>query len=408
LSELCKQCQLNFSIAHCNFQLRGEESRRDEDFVRLLGKKYEVRVFVERFETEVYTKTEKLSVQEAARKLRYDFFYRLKKENNFSWILLAHHADDNIETLLMNFFRGTGLQGMKGMPLSNDQLLRPMLEFRRTEILSFAEEQGLDWVEDSSNASSKYTRNFFRNELIPEIKKVYPEVEQNLLGNIRRFTDISDFYQKAIAKAKSDLFQQNGNEIRIPVLQLLKYGETVIYEIIKDFGFGEKQVAEVIKLIDSGSGKFIENEQYQIIRHRNWLIISPKNQSAETFIIESQDEKLNFSGGSISIREIPVEKFNLDTSSSVAQLDARHIEFPLLMRRWKQGDYFYPLGMPKKKKLARFFIDSRLSKNQKENIWVLESNKRIVWVVGHRIDDRCKIIPSTKSIIKITYQNKVI
>jgi tRNA(Ile)-lysidine synthase len=405
LCELCKQCGIQFSIAHCNFQLRGEESERDEKFVRSLGEKYGVEVFVKKFDTNAFVEEKKISIQEAARDLRYDWFVQLKKEKGFSFTLLAHHADDNIETLLMNFFRGTGLQGLTAMPEENlDEkfFLRPLLEVRRKEIIEFAKQNNLQWVEDSSNASSKYTRNFFRNELLPAIKKAYPQVEENLLGNIERFKKTNVLYQTSVEELKKKVCEQYASEVRIPILKLMKYQHTsLIYEIIKDYGFGEKQVEEVIKLAGADSGKFIENYQYQIIRHRNWFIIAPKTIIADTIAIEEGVEKICFSRGRLELKTIPKEKFHLQKKESVAQLDPKHIEYPLLLRKWRRGDYFYPLGMRKKKKLSRFFIDRKLPKNQKENIWVLESNKKIVWIVGMRIDDRFKITDSTKEILSI-------
>jgi len=406
LCELCRLSGFEFSIAHCNFQLRGEESERDENFVRGLGVKYGVDVFVKRFETEKYAGEKKISIQEAARELRYDWFVELKKEKDFSFTLLAHHADDNVETLLMNFFRGTGLQGLTAMPEENrdeKSFLRPLLEVRRKAIMEFANAHQLQWVEDSSNFSSKYTRNFLRNEWLPSIKKVYPQAEENLLDNIDRFKKINALYQISVEELKKKICETHPSEVRIPVLKLMKYQHTsLIYEIIKDYGFGEKQVEEVIRLAAADSGKYIENDQYQIIKHRNWFVIAPKSSFADTVVIEEGVETVCFAGGKLELKIIPKEKFRLQKKENLAQLDLRRIEFPLLLRKWKQGDYFYPLGMPKKKKLARFFIDRKLPKNRKENIWVLESGKKIIWVVGMRIDDRFKVTDSTKAVLLIT------
>jgi tRNA(Ile)-lysidine synthase len=406
MCELCKQRGGQFAIAHCNFGLRGEESDRDERFVRSLGEKYGVEVFVKKFDTEAYANEKKISVQEAARELRYDWFVQLRKEKPFSFTLLAHHADDNIETLLMNFFRGTGLQGLTAMPEENlDEkfFLRPLLGVRRKEILEFAKRNNLKWVEDSSNASSKYTRNFFRNELLPAIKTVFPQVEENLLDNIDRFKRINALYQTSVDGLKEKVCEEYASEIRIPILKLMKYRHTsLIYEIIKDYGFSEKQVDEVIKLADAESGKFIKNASYQIIKHRNWFIIAPRAEFADTIAIEEGMESICFGGGKLELKTIAKEKFQLQKKEDIAQLDAKHIEFPLLLRKWKQGDYFYPLGMRKKKKLARFFIDLKLPKNKKENSWVLESNKKIIWVVGMRIDDRFKVTENTREVLSIS------
>ena len=405
LCTLCKQAGLNFSIAHCNFQLRGEESERDEQFVRSLAAQYNVGVNVIRFDTATYAEEHKLSIQEAARKLRYSWFLDLRAEKKAAYTLIAHHAHDNIETLLMNFFRGTGLQGLTAMPewnLTQTYILRPLIGFRRREIEQFARDNNLKWVEDSSNNSLKYTRNYFRNELIPALRSIYPSVEENLLDNIDRFKKINAFYQNAIFEAKEKLLTHNKSEVKIPVKKLLEFQHTsLIYEIIKDYGFGEKQVEEVIKLCHADSGKYIQNDEYQIIKHRNWLIIAPVFVRTDTIAIDKEQKQVRFSGGLLELKSSSVKKVQLDKSPNIAQLDANHIEFPLLLRKWEQGDYFYPLGMPKQKKLARFFIDQKLAKHEKENIWVIESAGRIIWVVGHRIDDRFKLTPNTKEILKI-------
>lgn len=405
LCQLSKEAGLSFAIAHCNFGLRGEESNRDEAFVRNLGEQYGAAVYVKKFDTLATADEQKLSIQEAARNLRYQWFEDLRKEHGFAYILLAHHANDNIETLLLNFFRGTGLEGLTGMPevKKQAQCLRPMLHLKRSEIEVYAKAKGLQWVEDSSNASSKYTRNFFRNELIPQIKTVFPKVEDNLLNNIRRFGETATLYNDLVGGLKKKVSEKKGEEVHIPVLKLLQYKDTsLIYEIIKDFGFGEPYVAEVIKLAAAPSGKYVANEQYRIIRHRAWLIIAPKSITAETLVVEKTDETIRFGSQELRLQFIGMEKFMLDKSPLVAQLDAKEIEFPLVLRKWKKGDYFYPLGMLKKKKLARFFIDQKLSQTQKEKVWVLESHKRIVWICGHRIDDRFKVTESTRQVLQLT------
>jgi tRNA(Ile)-lysidine synthase len=405
LCEFGQQVGLTFAIAHCNFGLRGEESERDEAFVRNLGEKYTVDVFVKKFDTAAYAEEHRLSIQEAARKLRYDWFENVRKEQGFAYTLLAHHADDNIETLLMNFFRGSGLEGLTGMPEEKAAFhcLRPMLQIRRAEIEAFAKENKLLWVEDSSNNSSKYTRNFFRNELIPQVRKVFPQAEENLLNTIHRLQQTALLYKELAGGLKRKVCEVKGEEVHIPVLKLMKYKHTsLIYEIIKDFGFGEKTVDEVLKLAEAASGKYIANERYRIIRHRAWFIIAPVTMTAETLVIDKEDEIVQFGSQQIQIKRIIKERFSFDKSSAVAQLDAKEIEFPLVLRKWKAGDYFYPLGMRKKKKLARFFIDQKLSKTEKEKVWVVESHKRIVWIVGYRIDDRFKVTNSSKEMLQFT------
>lgn len=410
LCELCKQAGFDFAIAHCNFKLRGEESDRDENFVRALAKKYDVEIFLKKFETEKYAAEKKLGIQEAARNLRYEWFKEIAQQQTTNnkrqaYILTAHHANDNIETLLMNFFKGTGINGLQGISSKQNNIVRPLLIAKKEEIKEFANENNLSFVEDSSNTSEKYTRNYFRNQLIPGIQKVFPQAEDNLIKNIERFGNIKTLYQQSINLHKKKLLEIKGEEIHIPALKILKSEPlpTIVYEIIKDYGFTSNQTKDVIKLLQSDSGKYIQSSSHRIIKNRNWLIISPNNTAvAENILIEEKDKLIEFALGPLKFEMVSTINCQLSTVNSIATLDADEIKFPLLLRKWKQGDYFYPLGMRKKKKLSRFFIDQKLSLTEKENIWILEMNKKIIWIVGKRIDDRFKITPSTKNVLKIS------
>ena len=419
LCELCKQAGYNFTIAHCNFQLRGEESERDEVFVKELGKKYDVEVLIKKFDTEKYAAENKLSIQVAARELRYTWFKEiLSKEKSKSnseipnsqsltpnYLITAHHANDNIETLLMNFFKGTGINGLHGILSKQGNIIRPLLFAKKEELVEFATENNLSFIEDSSNASDKYTRNYFRNRLIPDLQKVFPQVADNLLNNIDRFREIEMLYQQSIDQAKKKLTEQKRNEIHIPILKLLKTAplHSIVYEIIKEYGFTAHQTDEVVALLKSETGKYIQSESHRIIKNRNWLIIAPnENTEAETIFIEKKDKQVEYSEGKLSFELQSTQNSKLKTQNDIAQLNASEIKFPLLLRKWKPGDYFYPLGMQKKKKLSRFFTDQKLSLTQKEKTWVIEMNKKIIWVVGLRIDDRFKITDSTKNILQIT------
>jgi tRNA(Ile)-lysidine synthase len=271
--------------------------------------------------------------------------------------------------------------------------------------MAFAATHKLSYMEDSSNASDKYSRNYFRNQLIPGLQKIFPQVEDNLMDNLQRFREIEILYRQSIQLHKEKLLEQKGNEIHIPVLKLLKAVPlaTVVYEIIKDHGFTAHQTGDVISLLKSESGKYIQSQTHRVIKNRNWLIISPNETlDAENILIEEGEEKVRYKMGDLQIKRLPVADCQLSIANSVAMLDADEITFPLLLRKWKQGDYFYPLGMKKKKKLSRFFIDQKLSLTQKERIWVIEMNKKIVWVVGLRIDDRFKIIDKTKNVLQVS------
>ena len=431
LCELCSQAGFDFLIAHCNFQLRGQESERDENFVKSLGTKYAVEVLVKKFDTEKNALESKKGIQEAARDLRYEWFAelignsppdshreaigksvrgsRLTTDDSrltTQYLLTAHHADDNIETVLMNFCRGTGLQGLNGIPNKTGHIRRPLLDFWKDELVEFAKQTKLDFVEDSSNQSIKYSRNLFRNEIIPLLSKVYPGVKSNLHDNIHRFRGVTTLYTALIGDLKKKLCKTKNNEIHIPIKQLMSYKNTaLIFEVISGYGFTEKQVDEVIKLSESESGKFIQspNADYRIIKFRHWFIISPgKAGESKTIVIEEGVKNVQCS--MFKVQFSMVDRCTLPVGNNTACLDAKEIQYPLILRKWKDGDYFYPLGTRKKKKLSRFFIDQQLSKTQREKAWVLETNKKIIWVVGLRIDDRFKISDKTKRILKISLE----
>ena len=405
LCELCKQAGYEFAIAHCNFQLRGDDSLRDEKFVEALAKKYNVVFHTITFDTAATAKTQKKSIEETARELRYAWFEELRVKNNYSFIVTAHHANDSIETVLMNFFRGTGIKGLHGILPKQGKIVRPLLFAKKEMLTAFAEENKLDFVTDHTNAQSDFTRNYFRNQLIPDVKKVFPAVEENMLANIERFTGAEQLYSQAIELHKKKLLEIKNNEVHIPVLKLQQTKPllTVLFEIIKVYHFSAHQTDEVAALLQSESGKYVQSATHRIIRNRKWLIISPnKTEDAANILIEATDEKVVYETGILQIKKLPITiNHQPPTTNEMVQLDAAAIKFPLLLRKWKTGDYFYPLGMMKKKKLSRFFIDQKLSVTDKEKVWVLESDKKIVWVIGLRIDDRVKITGKTTTVLQL-------
>ena len=407
LCELCKQADLSFSMAHCNFQLRGDESERDEQFVTELAAKYDVPFFVKKFATNSYADEKKISIQEAARELRYNWFHELvenlKMPNKPVWLLTAHHADDNVETQLMNLCKGTGMQGLRGIEPKRSYIVRPLLFASRVELAQFAENHKLDWVEDSSNLLEKYSRNYFRNNVIPLVEKIYPGANENLKENLPRFREAFILYQQAIAFHKKKLLVQKGNEVHIPVLKLVKTVPllSVLYEIIEPYGFTSKQINEVVKLLNSESGKSVYSSTHRIVKNRNWLIIATlQDKDSQVIIIEDENSVVDFENGQLTLKLL--QDAMRDSSPNIAHLDAKQIQFPLILRKWKTGDYFYPLGMKKKKKISRFLIDQKISKTGKEKVWVIEMNKKIIWVVGLRIDERFKISPATNQTLRIT------
>jgi len=412
LTALSAMSDLDFGIAHVNFQLRGEESERDENFVRALASKYGRSFFVKKVDTIRWATAEKMSIQEAARKLRYDWFKTLlgKDPLPYRYLLTAHHLDDQIETMVMHFFRGTGIAGLIGMPEKKDHVIRPLLSFPKDRLKEFAVSEKLTWVEDASNASNDYTRNFFRNQLIPSLATVFPDVLQNLENNLTRFSEAAILYRQAVALHKKRLLKPNGSEIQIPILLLKKSVpvRTIIFEIIRDYHFTAAQADEIIRLMDSSNGKYLSSPTHRIIKNRRWLIITPLEASQiSLMVIEPHQNSVVYPQGKLTLkRAVRTDTTSVIKEPAVACLDADKLQFPLVLRQWKAGDYFYPLGMTKKKKLARFFIDQKLSKPAKEKAWVLVSDKQIVWVVGHRIDNRFRVGESSREILLIRYDSK--
>ncbi|HEY2648390.1 MAG TPA: tRNA lysidine(34) synthetase TilS [Puia sp.] len=397
----------DFAIAHVNFQLRGEESDRDEAFVRQLANKYQKSFFTKKFDTYAYASDEKTSIQVVARNLRYDWFKTFIGNNadQFKFLLTGHHLDDNIETMLMHFFRGTGISGLKGMPERNGHLIRPLLKISRNRLKEFALAENLEWVEDSSNASTDYTRNFFRIQVIPSAASIIPELHHNLENNLIRFSEANMLYQQAIGSYKKKLLNQTGSEIHIPILLLKKSVplKTILFEIIKEYQFSPSQTDEIIRLMDSTNGKFVASASHRIIKNRRWLIIAPVNDESINHIVIESDCLVDYAEGrlSISTKTTEISGQMAVQSPGIEFLDAEKIKFPLVLRKWKAGDYFYPLGMKKKKKLARFFIDQKLSRTAKEKVWVLVMDSQIICVIGHRIDNRFRIDSSTNKILII-------
>lgn len=411
--DLIAKAGFDFVIAHCNFQLRGAESIRDEAFVRSLENDYEKEVLVTKFNTAEFAEANKIGIQEAARKLRYDWFKQITDSriqntgNSVNFLLTAHHANDNIETLLFNFLRGTGIAGLTGIREfdKENNIIRPLLFAKRGEIIQYALQNNLSWVEDSSNVSDKYSRNYIRHKLVPSIKEIFADADDNLLKNIERFKSVETLYQQAVSLHLKKLMVQKGAEIHIPVIRLKQTVplETIVWEIIKKYSFSSAQVTELVKLLEADNGSYIASSTHRIIKNRNWLIITSLLQKDSKFIlIEADDKEALFEEGKLKLEKSASTHIKIDTSKDVALVDLDAVSFPLLLRKWKQGDYFYPLGMKKKKKLSKFFIDLKLSLPQKEKVWIIESNKKIVWVVGLRIDDRIKVINATKNVLKIS------
>lgn len=411
LAHLLHSMQQPLVFAHCNFHLRGDESMRDEDFVRDFAQSLGVELHIEHFETERFATEHKLSIQVAARQLRYGFFERLRRQlaqhNKRVLIATAHNANDVAETMLMNLFRGTGIDGLRGIPVKNGHIVRPLLFAKRDEIEGYAKENNLTWVEDSSNAKQDYTRNYIRHTVLPAAAKQFPGVIEQLTGTAQKLKDVSEIYHEAVSKKLKKWVVAEGKGQKIPVLRLMKSEQVnaLVWEWIKNFGFTDGQVEEVKKLFLASNGSYVASASHRIIRNRAWLLLVPVEETvSDFFVIESLPATISLPTGK-TLKLGALEPFEsaadfLKVPAYEAVLDAGNIGLPLIVRPWKAGDYFYPLGMAKKKKLSRFLIDQKVSPVEKPNVWVIESNKRIIWVVGYRIDDRFKVKLGTKHTFK--------
>jgi tRNA(Ile)-lysidine synthase len=403
LVNLCQQSKLDFAVAHCNFQLRGEESNEDEKFVKSQIEKLQVPIFIQRFDTKSFAEQNKLSIQVVARNLRYEWFYTLLANYNFDYILTAHHLDDSLETFLINFTRGSGLDGLTGIPEQNDKIVRPLLPFSRMEIEAFAKENQITWREDSSNASDQYWRNKLRHDVIPILKELNPSLLSSFENTIGHLKQTQSLAEDAIKNLYQKVVSEEENHTVIDLPKLLKYRnyKAYLFEWLQSFGFADW--TSVYDLIDAQSGKQVLSETHILLKNRDSLLLFPKQnrKSDEVFWVQKEQTevkiplKLDF----CNVSDISVQ------SSNVIFVDEDKLQFPLTIRRWQEGDIFQPFGMTGKKKLSKYFKDEKFSLLDKSNIWLLCSDDKIVWIVGKRQDERFKVAATTTKILKINYTN---
>ena len=400
LSRLFKELNYDISLAHCNFSLRGKESDEDEKFVILLADKLSIPIFNKKFNTKAYKIKHKLSTQVAARQLRYQWFEEVCTEHSFDYLATAHHLDDDLETFLINLSRGTGLRGLIGIPLINDKIIRPFLNFPRADILQYAKEKNSPWREDSSNQTSDYLRNKLRIEVIPRLK----EVDHNLLNGFHQtqkyLNDSMALVNDYMALIKNLVVDEteDGFEIDVLKLQDLPNTNALLYELLAPFGFTAWD--DISDLLTAQSGKQIFSESHRILKNRKSLLLVENSfvHNEETYTIKESDTGIDTP---INLKIEQVDKTS-DYTPSIVYLDLQKLNFPLQLRKWREGDSFYPFGMKGKKKLSKFFKDEKLSLVAKEKTWVLTSENHIVWIVGMRSDHRFKVENQTKKILKIT------
>lgn len=404
LCDLFLKSNFKFAIAHCNFHLRGEESNRDERFVREYAQKNNIKIHVKDFDTYSYMKEKGKSMQVSAREMRYSWFNELLKEEGYSYIATGHHIDDSIETFFMNILRGTGIAGLHGILQKVNLVIHPLLFTGRAEIVNYQKENKLEFVEDSSNATTKYTRNKIRHELIPLVKEIAPNFDKIISKEIERFRETEVVFRSVINDAKTELLEIENQTIKISIEKLKSYvpQKIFMYEILSDFGFNEATINSIEDALLETSGKQFYSETHRLVKDRDYLlIVKNKPQNLNQYLIE--ESQTSVYSPIILHMEIlkDLQYVKIPKNKEVAMLDYDKLSFPLILRKWKKGDSFFPYGLQGEKKISEFYKNLKYSILDKENQWLLCSENDIIWVVGQRIDDRYKITKSTKTIFKI-------
>lgn len=409
LAELFYRAKLDFSIAHCNFHLRGEDSNRDERFVRTIAEKYQVKIFVQEFDTQKYATAHKTGIEDAARRLRYSWFDQLMCSEGFDWLVTAHHQNDSIETFLFHLLRGTGLSGLHGILPIRGYIIRPFISVLRQEIEDFAQQNKMDFCEDITNIDTTFTRNHIRHRLIPLLQTMKPQFLTVMGNTIERLQGVEKIYQKSIQQIRNEVVTSYPNAIEISIEKLLKTAspETVLFEILSEYGFNSAVVQSVSKSLEGASGKIFYSDEFQMVKDRNVLIISAKNSDdGVVYTIEEGQKSIHLPIELTFETKLLNDDFIIPKTLQTACFDADKLKFPLQLRRWKKGDYFVPFGMKGRKKLSDFFSDNKLSLIDKQNVWLLCSSYDVIWVVGWRIDERYRVGAETKRIFIAQWEKR--
>ncbi|MDE5421190.1 tRNA lysidine(34) synthetase TilS [Ancylomarina sp. DW003] len=399
--------EMDCVVAHCNFRLRGKDSEEDAVFVQKLAEKHDYSFRTIAFDTTAFAEENRISIEMAARDLRYEWFEKIRKENECQYILTAHHADDVLETVLINLTRGTGIHGLTGIKAKKGYLVRPLLPFSRDDLKKFSKENDIKYREDYTNAQTDFVRNKIRHQVVSVLKEINPSIEKTMNENVSRFSDVELIYNKEIEIQKLNFVNQKDSNLFISVsgLKELPAKTSHLFEVLKAYGFHSRDVSNIIESLDSISGKLFYSEKYQILRDRDYLVLSRR--------LEKENKEYELSeNGSIKLDEILLtcktferpSGFKFSTNPQIACFDADKLSFPLKLRKWQEGDVFHPIGMKGRKKVSDYFIDNKFSLTDKENTWLLVSDKDIVWLVGHRMDDRYKTSSKTTNICRIEIQ----
>ncbi|MGZ4000340.1 MAG: tRNA lysidine(34) synthetase TilS [Mucilaginibacter sp.] len=401
MAHLLKAAGYNFGIAHCNFQLRGEEADADQQFVQELAGQLNVPFHTINFDTNGYAADKKISIQMAARDLRYQWFQQISQQSAYACIALAHHQNDAIETILLNLTRGTGIAGMHGILPKNGKLVRPLLFLNREEIADIVQSNGLAYVEDSSNNSSKYARNKLRLEVIPKLKELNPALEETFERNLEHFRNLEILFEDKLADLGKELFEQHDKEIFLPIeaVKKLHPQQLLLFGLLQEFGFNEAAVKDIISALDKHSGRIFESESHTLILDRQKLILSKKQRDVVAEItIDQRTAESRYGNYQLNILHDDSPLIIKDNPLA-ASIDTDLLIYPLSIRSWQQSDYFYPLGMKTKKKLSDFFIGEKVPLHEKKQIPLLvNGNGDIIWIGGYRPDERYKVSAKTKKV----------
>jgi tRNA(Ile)-lysidine synthase len=392
------------AVAHCNFKLRGTESDEDERFVADYCDRHNLTFFVKQFNTEDYASENGISIEMAARDLRYNWFNEILYKNGFDLLATAHHQDDVIETFLINLSRGSGIRGLSGIQPRAGRIIRPMLFTNRHEILEYCKRSSIAYRNDSSNLDTVYKRNLIRQEILPLLEQVNPAFRRNALKTIGNLHETGLLFQQRMNEIKAFVCSEDdmGVIIHIEKLQAFSPLRTVLFEMVREFGFQIEQVDDIIDSLNKESGRKFFSDDYRLIKDREYLLISPfKARSAQVFYLEENTSKINYPLHLNMEMFDRTADFRFSTQVNTVDLDLDQLVFPLILRHWQEGEYFQPLGMTGLKKLSDFFIDEKYSIPEKENAWILASGNQLVWLVGKRLDDRFKITTRTKRILRI-------
>ena len=415
LADLLLKAKVEFVAAHCNFHLRGHESDGDDWFVRKFAEKRGIQCFVKHFETEKYAAKYGISIEMAARDLRYAWFEQLRQQLGYDKIAVAHHADDQAETFFINLLRGAGLNGLKGMKPQNGVIIRPLLWATREQIRKYAAENHIVWREDHTNVESVYLRNRIRNQLFPVFDELQPEARQGLYKSLEHLSAENELYRVLLKEKLAQIVERDGDVQKLPYSSItlsavgpstgsgtLVYSFQLLFEWLRPYGFNTDQCHFICDAIGTGIGNQYFSPTHCVVIGRDELQLSEiKEKTDDEILIQIGEEEILSPIHLCFSKLVEAEDFIIDKSPDVAQLDFDKLKFPLTLRHWQHGDRFHPLGMKGSKLLSDFFVDLKFTEYQKQNVWLLVSaDGDILWVVGYRIDDRYKIGEKTRAVFE--------